>query len=1206
MTAKKKQRARSGNKHRKSSRVKSPAPPLANKQKSPLIVAIGASAGGLKAFERFFSKMRPDSGMAFVLVPHLDPSHVSMLPELLRKYTEMAILQADDGTKVEPNTIYVIPPNKKMAIRHGTLDLTEPTEPRGLRLPISTFFRSLAQDQGSNAVGVILSGTGTDGTLGATAIKDAGGLVIAQDLASAEFDGMPRSAIETGRVDYALVPEKMAEQILNYAKGSGPRRSGTTAALLDRSPDTLEKICDVLRSETGHDFSSYKKSTVCRRIARRMSNHQIQNPADYLRLLQQSAQEAAALSKDLLIGVTNFFRDPAAFKILSRVLKEMLAKKPKNYTVRAWVPGCASGEEVYSIGIILRETMEALKKHFKVQIFGTDIDADAIDTARAGIYPAGIAKNVAPARLRRFFVEQGDGYQIKKEIREMAIFSIQDLVKDPPFIKLDLLSCRNVMIYLDAELQKRLLRLFHYALWPDGILFLGASESIGGYVDLFAERNRRWKIFKRSHAMHGIGAGLPLPLDSSRNESRAAPRAQSTASPDGRISGVAEKLLLDRYAPACVLINKSGNILYTHGPTGGYLALPQGQASLNILAMARGRLKTALATLMRKTGAQKRPASLQGVQIRSNGKAQRLNVTATPYRGGHGAGELLLIVFEDALSRHVRTRKGQRPAPGDAERLARLEQELWNAREQLQTVMAERKSPNEELGAYNEELQSANEELQSMNEELETSKEELQSLNEELATVNAELQGKTEELSSTNDDLKNLLDSTNIATLFLDTRLCVKRFTPEATRIINLIHKDVGRPVSDFKTKLEDETLVQEAREVLDTLIPKQSEIRSIDGQWYLEHITPYRTANNVIGGVVVTFIDITERKRSESDAEAAREFAEDVVGTVREPLVVLDGNLTVISANESFYRRFALTPESTERCSLFELNNRQWDIPELRRMLEKVLPENHAFDNFTVEYSRPGLGHTILLLNARRIHRRTIGSELILLAFEDVTDRRRREDLRTLATRLHAAREDERTLLAREIHDELGGSLTALKMDLSLLPDRLAADHNLFLEKLNSMSQLIDTTLAQVRTIATGLRPVALDELGLVAAVDWQAREFQTRSGIACEVHVPAEDIPLDRARATAVFRILQEALANVARHADASKVVLALGSDGKHVTLMVRDDGKGIAASKIFERGSIGLLGMRERAMAFGGTLEIDALPMQGTRVTVRIPTG
>ena len=1208
MSAKKNQTARSAQKtRRKSSRARTSASPFKSKQKNLLIVGIGASAGGLKAFERFFSQMPSDSGMGFVLILHLDPSHVSMLPDLLSKYTKMPILQTEDGAKVEANTVHIIPPNKKMAIKHGALVLTAPTEPRGLRLPIDAFFRSLAEDQGSNAIGVILSGTGSDGTLGLKAIKDAGGLVIAQDLASAEFDGMPRSAMGTGLVDYVLAPENIAQQLLKYAAGSRPQRSGRTTALLDKFPETLEKILDVLQSQTGHDFSSYKKSTICRRIDRRLNAHQIENPADYLRLLEQNAQEAETLFNDLLIGVTSFFRDPEAFKALSRMLKEMLAKKPKDSAVRIWVPGCSSGEEVYSIGIILRECMNALKKHFSVQIFGTDIDAEAIETARAGIYPDIIIKDVAPARLRRFFLDESDGFHIKKEIREMAIFSIQDLVKDPPFTKLDLLSCRNLLIYLDAELQKRLVPLFHYALRPDGILFLGNSETIAGYVDLFAQRSRRWRIFKRRDSKHAVGASLPFPFGSPRNETvERTSRVQRTASRDPRISGVAEKLLLDHYAPPCVLITNNGNILYTHGPTSRYLALPQGQASLNVLAMARGRVKNVIATLMRQASARKRPASLQGVQIKSDGKYHRLNVTVTPYHDGHGAGELLLIVFEDAGLRKVKTRRGVRPAPGDAEQMARLEQQLWNAREQLEMARAETPSPEEDLRSYNEELQSANEELQSVNEELETSKEELQSLNEELATVNTELHGKNEALISANDDIKNLFDSTKIATLFLDSRLCVKRFTSEVTKVINLVQEDIGRPVSHFKTNLEGENLAQHSQEVLDTLVTKETELRSTGGQWYLKRIQPYRAAHNVIDGVVITFIDITERKRLELNAEKAREFAESVVATVRDPLAVLDSDLNLVSANESFYRKFNLTAQLPERRSFFELNERQWNVPELRRLLEKVLSEDHTFENFVIEHNSADLDHTILLLNGRPIRRGALGGDLILLAFEDVTDREKKAELRALAARLQAVREDERARLAREIHDELSGSLTALKLDLSLLPDRVAKDHTLFLEKLSSMSQLIDTTLTQVHTIVTELRPVVLDKLGLVAAMEWQAQEFQKRSGVTCETHLLAEEIALDSDRATAVFRIFQETLTNVARHADASKVVVDLRREGESLILAVRDNGKGIDEATIDTSGSLGLVGIRERATAFGGNMELTGLPEHGTCVTVRIPIG
>lgn len=1168
------------------------------------IVGIGASAGGLKAFEQFFANMPPDSGMAFILIPHLDPSHVSLLPELLGKYSAMTIHQVENGAKVEPNRVYIIPPNKQMTIRHRVLLLNVPDEPRGQRLPIDAFLRSLAADQGRNTCGVILSGTGMDGTLGVKAIKEAGGLVIAQDPASAEYDGMPASVIQSDLADYVLAPEHIGAQLLMHAQGSFLPRAATSVPPSDDIPDNLELIINLVRSQTGHDFSDYKKNTVSRRIHRRMSICQIGDPAEYFRLLEKNPQEVAALSKDLLIGVTNFFRDPKAFEALARMLKVLLADKPDGYPVRVWVPGCSSGEEAYSIGMVLWECMEKLKKRFSVQIFGADIDVDAIDTARAGVYPAAIAKDVGRARLARYFLEVNDGYQIKKEIREMAIFSVQSLAKDPPFIKLDLLSCRNVFIYLDAELQKRLLRLFHYALRPEGILFLGSSESIAHYGDLFAVRDRKWKIFSRRDASEEIGENLPFPIDRARNQSSGTgSRAESPASHDTLISRIAHGLLLDRYAPACVLINKSGIILYAHGPTHPYLALPRGPTSLNILAMARGGLKTALATLMRKTSGKKHEIR-DGVQVKWDGKSHRLNITATRYPGGQGIGELLLIVFEDADSPNAKTKTRGRSTALDTGRVVRLEQNLWEAREQLQEAEAEKRPPDEEIRSYNEELQSANEELQSMNEELETSKEELQSLNEELATVNAELQGKIEELSSTNDDIKNLLDSTKVATLFLDRRLCVKRFTPEVTKIISLIEKDIGRPVGHFKSTVADEDLARDAQAVLDTLVPKEREVRSLDGQWYQMRMTVYRATDNVIDGVVITFIDIGEVKRLELAAEKSREFAEGIVETVREPLIVLDAGFVIISANASFYRSFNLTPQSSEGRSMFELNAGQWDIPELRRLLEKVLPENQVLEGFTIEHDFPDRGHTLLVLNARRIHRRDIGTDAILLAIEDVTDREQSAELRALAARLRTVREEERTRLAREIHDELSGTLTALKMDVSLLPGRASKDRAAFSEKLASMSQLIDTTLARVHAIVTELRPVILDKLGLLAAIEWQASQFQERSGIVCETHLPAEEITLDPDRATAVFRVFQESLTNIARHAHASRTAVELRREAENLVLAVRDNGKGIDEQVIFAHHSLGLLGMRERALSFGGTVEVRALPGEGTLMTMKIP--
>jgi two-component system CheB/CheR fusion protein len=950
---------------------------------------MGASAGGLKAFEQFFSKVPPDCGMAFVLIPHLDPGHVSMLPELLKKYTRMPVLQVKDAMQAEPNTISIIPPNKNMAIMHGTLLLSDVAEPRGLRLPIDTFFRSLAEDQGSNAIAVVLSGTGTDGTLGLRAIKENGGLAIAQDAASAEYDGMPRSALQTGLLDYVLPPDKIGELLAKRPRMLRPIDIGTPAPTTELS-DVLTKIFRLLRTKTGHDFSVYKKPTIIRRLDRRMSIHDIESPAQYLRFLEQSPEELSLLHRDLLISVTHFFRDPEAFAALRTVLEPMVAARSTD-SFRIWVPGCATGEEVYSIAIILRECMDSLKKHLNVQIFGTDVDSDAVAKARAAIYPPNIVSDVTPERLTRFFAvsKENNGYTIIKEIREMALFSIQDLLRDPPFTRLDLVSCRNVLIYLDSASQQRLLRLFHYALRRDGILFLGSSESATESFGLFEEVNKKWKIFRRRQLDYAEGE-LPFPVELSRVEPwEAVPKIQAKEPREPQVTRIAERLLLDRYAPACVLVDRSGRILYTHGPTRRYFELPEGSPSLNVLEMARGGLKSAIATLLDKNGGSKRrTSSLEGVQVRIDGSYQRLNLRATRHRADHEGGELTLITFEPVAPIKLKGKQKARLAASDHGHVAQLERELRDARQRLQTTIDEMQSSNEELKSYNEEVQSVNEELQSANEELESSKEELQSLNEELATVNAELQRKLEELSGANDDMKNLLDSTKIATLFLDSQLQIKRFTPEVTRIINLIPTDVGRPLSHFKTALRDENLVQDAQEVLDTLLPKEREIGSTEGQWYLKRVNPYRTTGNVIDGVVITFTDITQRKQSEINVEAARKFAESIVETVKEPLVILDTDLNIISANRAFYQLFRLTPRFTERHSFFELKSGQLDIPELRRLLQNILPHNHEFDDFRVEHEFADLGPKTLMLSARRVHRGDIDTDTILLAMRDITDR--------------------------------------------------------------------------------------------------------------------------------------------------------------------------------------------------------------------------
>jgi two-component system CheB/CheR fusion protein len=950
------------------------------------VVGIGASAGGLKAFEQFFANMPANSGAAFVLVPHLDPSHVSMLPDLLRKYTKMPVIQAQDGMKVQRDRVHVIPPNTEMVIMHETLLLKTPKELRGFRLPIDTFFRSLAEDQHDKAICVILSGNGTDGTLGLRAIKAELGMAMAQDPSSAEYESMPRSAIETGLVDYILTPDKMGAQLVAYCKHQIPRRAMKAVAGVDGLPESLQKICQLLRSATGHDFSFYKRNTICRRIERRMSVHQIEKLPDYVRYLERNPREVTILFKEILIGVTNFFRDPQAFAALAHcLLSDVLAEKPKDYPLRVWVPGCSSGEEVYSIAMILRECADKLKKNFKVQIFGTDIDSDGIDTARAGLYPASITADVTPDRLKRFFVKEGRAYRIKKEIREMAVFAIQDVLKDPPFTKLDLLSCRNLLIYLDAELQKKLLPLFHYALRPDGILFLGTSESIDGFTDLFTLMDKKWKLFKRRASSASAETMVQFPAAPLHPDGiRSIPANQRKPMRESTVSETAQKILVENFAPPCVFVDGNGQVIYTHGRTGKYLELAPGHANLNVVEMARDGIRHELAAAMRTAKLRKRQVSLAGLLVKTNGGSQEITLTVKPVRGAESIGELLMVVFEDMAPKQIKPGKIKgNVAPRAVERISQLEQELSYSQEHLKTTVEELETSNEELKSSNEELQSTNEELQSTNEELETSKEELQTLNEELVTVNAELQGKIEELSRSNDDMKNLLDGTRIATVFLDNQLRIKRFTSEATKIINLIPSDVGRPISHIVSNLDQDTLSQDAQQVIDSLAAKEQTVRTKEGRWYLSRLIPYRTIDNIIDGVVITFTDITE----ETMIHDARNLAEGIVESVRDPLVVLNEKFQVIAANSTFYGVFRTAPDSTFGRSFFELGNGQWNVPKLRGLLEQILPQNKQINHFLLEHDFPTIGRKKMSIDALRIRREGVATGTILLIIKDVTE---------------------------------------------------------------------------------------------------------------------------------------------------------------------------------------------------------------------------
>jgi chemotaxis methyl-accepting protein methylase len=829
------------------------------------IVGIGASAGGLEALEQFLEHMPRGSGMAFVIIQHLDPTHKGVMPELPQRVTTMEVIQVKDRTLVEPDHVYIIPPNKDMSILHGALHLFDPTAPRGLRLPIDFFFRSLADDRKERSIGVVLSGMGTDGTMGLKAIKEKAGVVFVQDPASAKFDSMPRSAIDAGLADVVAPVGELPGRIIVYLQ-RGPLMTKPGFLLESKAQSALDKIVILLRSHTGQDFSLYKKSTVYRRIERRMGIHQIEAIAEYVRFLQENPQELELLFKELLIGVTSFFRDPAAWEHVKEAILELLKDRPSGHALRAWVPGCATGEEAYSLAIVFREALDIVKqgKNFSLQIFATDLDHEAVDRARQGIFPANISADISPERLKRFFVKEENGYRVSKEIREMAVFAVQNIVMDPPFTKLDILSCRNLLIYLAPELQKKLLPLFHYGLNPGGILFLGSAEAIGGYTDLFSPLDGKSRLYRR---LNTATSAEPVEFPSSFVASPSGVSDQTLKTkPVVNLQSLADQVLLQRYSPAAVLCTNKGDILYISGRTGKYLEPAVGKANWNIFAMAREGLHYELADAFQRALRQKGAVTLRNVEVGVNGGVQVLDLTVQELVEPQGLRGMVMIVFTDVPAPPETKAPGRtRQAPAGAVRLAQMEEEVRQAREELHTTREEMQTSQEELKSANEELQSTNEELQSTNEELTTSKEEMQSMNEEMQTVNHELRVKVDELSRTNNDMKNLLDSTDIATLFLDSNLRVRRFTSQATKVIKLIQGDVGRPITDQSSSLLYPELAEDVREVLRTLVFAEKEVATRDGRWFTVRTMPYRTLENVIDGVVITFSDITTSRNLEA-----------------------------------------------------------------------------------------------------------------------------------------------------------------------------------------------------------------------------------------------------------------------------------------------------------------------------------------------------
>jgi two-component system CheB/CheR fusion protein len=836
------------------------------------IVGIGASAGGLEALEEFFAHMPKDNGMAFVVIQHLDPDHVGIMPELLQRITTMKVFQATDRLKVKPNCVYVIPPNKSLSLLQDALYLFEPVELRGHRLPINLFFNSLANDRKEKSVGIILSGMGSDGSDGLKAIKKQGGIVAVQDPASAKFDSMPRNAIAAVRPDIVASASKLPDELIAFLKFPQLAYADNDPDLEVKNISNLEKIIILLREQTGHDFLMYKKNTLFRRIERRKGIHQIDSIQSYVRFLQENPKEVELLFNELLIGVTSFFRDPVVWEALKdKVLPELINELPDGHVLRAWVTGCSTGEEAYSLAIVFKEAMRKMNgfKKLTLQIFATDLDNDAIEKARRGVFSNKIAQDVSPERLSNFFTPDNDGFRVNAAIREMVVFAPQSVTKDPPFIKLDILTCRNMLIYMELELQKKLIALFSYSLSVGGLLLLGSAETISGYNESFIELNSKLKIYRRSSNVQSPPL-IDFPFYHHRimtTEKKIQPKIVEN------IQTLADQILLQRFSPASVLVNEQGDIVYITGRTGKYLEPVAGKANWNIYAMARDGIRHELPGAFRKATQSFDPVVISNLRIGNSGMVSFVDMTVQRIEKPDSIRGMIMVVFTDvsALIEHNEVTNPKVQHSSSA-RQKELELEVKRCNEEIQSISEEMQTSQEELKSTNEELQSTNEELQSTNEELTTSKEEMQSLNEELQTVNVELQRKLSDFSRSNDDMKNLLNSTEVATLFLDNDLNIRRFTDHVVKIFKLRIVDIGRPFTDLVNDLEYPEIESHAIQVIKSLVPIETAIETHDKRWFNIRIMPYRTIDNHIDGLVITFFDITTSKKLEIQLKEVNE----------------------------------------------------------------------------------------------------------------------------------------------------------------------------------------------------------------------------------------------------------------------------------------------------------------------------------------------
>lgn len=1211
------------------------------------IVGIAASAGGLEAFTQVLKHLLTDTGMAFVLIQHLDPNHKSLLSEILARTTQMPVIEVQDGMTVEPNKVYIIPPNTKMMLSAGVLQLTPREKVEGKYMPGDAFFSSLAADRGHKAIAVVLSGADGDGSLGLKAIKAAGGVTFAQCEDTAKFDSMPNTAVATGNVDFVLPPQKIAEELVNLSRNPFISNSLPPIAVekLSEQGDALATIFVLLRSQTGVDFSHYKPNTLDRRIQRRMLLYKLERLEDYAEYLQKNPGEVKALYEEILIHVTHFFRDPEAFQLLKeRVFPTIIQNKSAELPIRIWVAGCSTGEEVYSIAISLLELLSNKVTSPPIQIFATDISEIAIDKARSGIYAENQMVEVSPESRRRFFNPlEGGGYQISKAVRELCVFARQNLGSDPPFSNLDLISCRNVLIYLDETLQKRILPIFHYSLNPTGFLLLGTSESTGKYSDLFTLIDKKYKIYAKK-----LTANRPILSFVTSNyplvKVEEPKLTNENPSDEFDLERKTDQLILNRYAPVGVVINNKMDVLQLRGEIDLYLKLSPGKPSLNLFKMVRQGLLVELRATIYQAQRQKILVRKEGLRIESGDISKIINLEVIPFKPATDEELYFLVLFESAppTVNNLSTVNPESQEQSDlAQEIVRLRLELATAiqeraatQEYLQAVIQEQEHINQDLKVANEEILSSNEELQSTNEELETAKEEIQATNEELNTTNEELRSRNLELHQVNNDLTNLLASINIPILILTSDLRVRRFTPMAQRLFNLIPADAGRPLSDIRANLDVPELETLILEVLDTLSIKELEVQTLGGHWYNLRIRPYRTTENQIDGVVLVLIDIDVLKRSAATLEQARNYAEAIVETVQVPLIVLDSDFRVNKANRSFYETFQVSPSETAQSLIFELGNGQWNLPGLRSLLEDILANDTSIQNLEIEHRFEQIGQKTMLLNGWKIIQQG-KAQMILLAIEDISDRKQFELQRSeLLAQEQSARQQAE--IANRAKDEFLSNLShELRNPLNIILGWAQLFRNRDLDSsavtrawevversAKVQAQLIDDML-DVSRITSGKLHLNTRLIDLVSVVDAAIESVQL-SAEAKSIQIVSD---LNSATVVGDFDRLQQVLWNLLSNAikftpPNGRVGIMLEAVYTHAEIRVSDTGIGISADLLpyvfdrFRQGDsssskttqglgLGLSIVRHLVELHGGTVQAQSPGEgKGTTIIVRLP--